>query len=332
MARSIAVIGGDGIGPEVTQAAVRVLEATGLDLEFIPVEVGLGPFRATGQSVPQDALDQCREVDAILFGATTTPPGLAGYRSAIVTLRRELDLYANLRPARSVPRLGAPGLDVLIVRENTEGLYSGVEHGSPDRAVAERVITRKASERIAEVAFREAAARGLPSIVAAHKANILRVSDGLFLDACRTVARRHPRIRLEEGLVDSVAAQLVMQPARHRLVVTTNLFGDILSDVTAGLMGSLGLAASANTGDRHALFEPVHGSAPDIAGKGLANPAGAVRSAALLLRHLGEPAWAHRVEAAVDEALMHPDTCTPDVGGNASTEAMTQVICKGMDR
>lgn len=332
MGRSIAVIAGDGIGPEVTASAAEVLGATGLGFEFIPVEVGVAAFKRTGRSVPADALQQCRDADAILFGATTTPPALQGYRSAILTLRQELDLFANLRPARSVPGLGAPGLDLLIVRENTEGLYAGIEHREADRATALRVITRGASERIARVAFREAQQRGLPSVLAAHKANVLRETDGLFLEACRAVAAQHPKVRLDDGLVDSVAAQLVMQPAKHRLIVTTNLFGDILSDVAAGLMGSLGLAASANIGERHALFEPVHGSAPDIAGKGIANPAGAVRSAAMLLRHLGEAAWAERVEQAVDEALAHPHTRTRDVGGSASTQDMTIIIRKGLSR
>lgn len=332
MGRSVAFVPGDGIGPEVLGAARGVLEATGLSLEFVEVEVGVGPFRRTGRSVPPDALQACRDADAVLFGATTTPPGLAGYRSAILTLRQELDLFANLRPARSVPGLGAPGLDLLIVRENTEGLYAGLERREADRATATRLVTRRASERIARVAFAEAEARGLPAVLAAHKANVLRETDGLFLECVRGVAAAHPRVRLEEGLVDSVAAELVLRPARHRCIVTTNLFGDILSDVAAGLMGGLGLAASANVGERHALFEPVHGSAPDIAGQGVANPAGAVRSAALLLRHLGEPAWAARVEAAVDEALAHRDTRTPDVGGAASTEAMTIIIRKGLDR
>jgi isopropylmalate/isohomocitrate dehydrogenase-like protein len=330
----IAVVPGDGIGPEVTASAVSVLEATGLGLEFVPVEVGLAAFRTHGSSVPPPALEAIRGADAVLFGATTTPPLVQGYRSAILTLRSELGLHANLRPARSVPGLGAPGLDLLLVRENTEGLYSGIEHmeAGGERAVAHRVVTRSASERIAHVAFREAAQRSIPAVLAAHKANVLRLTDGLFLESCRAAARAHPGVRLEEGLVDSVAADLVLRPARHRCIVTTNLFGDILSDVAAGLMGGLGLAASANLGQGHALFEPVHGSAPDIAGQGVANPVGAVRSAALLLRHLGHAALAQQVEAAVDESLAHPHTRTRDVGGSASTSQATQVIRKGLGR
>jgi isopropylmalate/isohomocitrate dehydrogenase-like protein len=330
LARSIAVVGGDGIGPEVTASAVQVLEATGLGWELLPLEVGVAAFRRAGHSVPPDALAACRDVDAVLFGATTTPPGLPGYRSAILTLRSELGLHANLRPARSAPGLGAPGLDLLLVRENTEGLYAGIEQRDGDRATAERVITRAASQRIARVAFARARERGAGSVLAVHKANVLPVTDGLFLDACREEARRWPGIALRDGLVDSVACQLVLKPASFGVLVTTNLFGDILSDLTAGLMGGLGLAPSANLGERHALFEPVHGSAPDIAGQGIANPAGAVRSLAMLLRHLGEPRWADRVEAAVDEALGHASTRTPDVGGRAGTQDMTDAILKGL--
>jgi isopropylmalate/isohomocitrate dehydrogenase-like protein len=328
LGRSIAVLPGDGIGPEVTHAAVQALEATGLDLEPVVHDVGVAAFRRTGRSVPADVLAACKDADSVLFGATKTPPGLAGYQSAIVMLRRELDLHANLRPARSLPGLGAPGLDLLVVRENTEGLYSGLEERSGDRATATRVITRAASERIARVAFREAQACGARRVLAVHKANILPQTDGLFLEACRAVAAQHPGIALQEGLVDSVAAGLVLQPAQHRVLVTTNLFGDILSDLAAGLMGGLGLAPSANLGDRHALFEPVHGSAPDIAGKGIANPAGALRSAALLLRHLGAAKHAERLELAVDAALADPRARTPDLGGAASTATFTNTVLR----
>jgi isopropylmalate/isohomocitrate dehydrogenase-like protein len=328
LGRSIAFVPGDGVGPEVLGSARRVLEATGLGLEFVPVDVGVRAFRATGRSVPADALQACRDADAVLFGATTTPPGLAGYRSAILTLRDELGLWANLRPARSLPGLGAPGLDLLVVRENSEGLYSGVEHVTPAGATALRVVTRRASERIARKAFEQAQERGARAVLAVHKANVLRFSDGVFLAACREAAQDFPGIDLRDGLVDSVAADLVLRPARHGVLVTTNLFGDILSDVAGALLGSLGLAASANVGDEHALFEPVHGSAPDIAGQGVANPAGAVRSAALLLRHVGEPKGADRVELAVDRALASPATRTRDVQGSAGTAQMTDAIVK----
>ena len=330
--RCIAVVPGDGVGPEVTAAALEVLEATGLGWEHVTLEVGVAAWERTGHSVPPDALQACKDADAVLFGATTTPPALQGYTSAILTLRRELALGVNLRPARSVAGVGTPGLDLVVVRENSEGLYAGVETRAPDRATALRVITRAASERVAEAAFAQAAQRGETQVTAVHKANVLRATDGLFLEACRTVAARHPGIALRDALVDSLACDLVLRPTKYRVLVTTNLFGDILSDLAAGLMGGLGLAPSANLGAEHALFEPVHGSAPDIAGKGVANPVGAIRSAAMMLAHLGEVKWAERVEAAVDAALASPATRTVDVGGTATMREMAAAVVRALER
>lgn len=326
MTHDVAVLPGDGIGPAVTDAALRVVEAAGVDLETHEHTVGVPAYEETRESVPEPVLEACREADAILLGATTTPPGVEGYRSAAVTLRQELDLYANLRPARSVPGIGHPGLDVTVVRENTEGLYSGVERREKDRVVAERIVTRAGCERVVRFAFEHARATGRDRVTAVHKANILRETDGLFLEAARDVADDYAGVELEDRLVDAAAYMMVLEPEDTGLLVTTNLFGDVLSDEAAGLLGSLGLAPSANLGDAAAMFEPVHGSAPDIAGQGVANPAGAIRSAALMLDRLGEPEAARAIQEAVDAALADAAARTPDVGGEGTTAAFTDRV------
>ena len=286
--KRVVLIEGDGIGHEVVPAAVRVLEATGVPFQFVEAEAGWDCFQRHGTALPDDTLALVRESDAALFGAVSSPlHRVEGYRSPIVALRRALDLYANLRPVFSMPVSGSrAGIDLLIVRENSEGLYSGRERREGDTVIAERVITRRASARITRVACEQAMHRRR-HLTIVHKANVLRESDGLFREAAYQVAGEYADLTVAEMLVDTAALHLVTDPERFDVLVTTNLFGDILSDEAAGLVGGLGLAPSANVGDVQGVFEPVHGSAPDLAGKGVANPVGAIRSAAMLLEFLG---------------------------------------------
>ena len=327
----LAVIPGDGIGRELLPAALAALDALGVGYEATLLDAGWGAFERGGQALPPATLEAARACDAIVFGAVSSPSHpVPGYQSPIVVLRRELDLYANLRPAVSAPVEGSrDGVDLLVVRENTEGLYSGREHEEGDGAVAERVITRKASRRIARRAFEEArrrrgrGGRGLVTVV--HKANVLRLTDGIFRGCALEVASDFPEIAVEEQLVDSMAYRMVREPARWDVVVSTNLFGDILSDLAAALVGGLGLAASANVGDRHLLVEPVHGSAPDLVGKGTANPVATLRSLALLLAHRGHPVDGARLERAIDGCLRSGPR-TADLGGKASTAEVIAAI------
>lgn len=312
--KKIAVIAGDGIGPEVVQSALAVLDAAGADLEIVPVEIGLGRWKRTGQAMDEADLETLKECDCIFLGAISTPPD-PNYKSVLLRIRRELDLYANIRPVKSYD------LDFVIVRENTEGLYSGIEEVGREESRTIRVITRKGSERIAEMACDLALHRRKLTII--HKSNVLR-SDRLFLEACQTVAERRG-VPSEEMLVDSAAYNLVVNPRRFDVMVTTNLFGDILSDLAAGVIGSLGLCASANLGINRALFEPIHGSAPDIAGKGIANPVGAIRSAAMMIQWLGDIKTAGQIEAAVQKALER-GVRTPDLGGRSKTLEVTDAV------
>lgn len=319
--KRILVIPGDGIGPEVTASAVKVLGSLGLPLSFEEAEAGFACYRRHGTSLPESTVKKAEESDAVLFGAVTTPPGIEGYSSAILGLRRSLGLFANVRPVRSFPHAASrQGIDMVIVRENTEGLYAGRERLSEDgnTAVSERVITREASMRIARFAYALAESQGRRKVTIVHKANVLRKSCGLFRESCLEVARDHPAIETDEALVDATAMRLIQRPEAFDVILTTNLFGDILSDEASMLVGGLGLAPSANIGGRHALFEPVHGSAPDIAGKGIANPFAAVLSAGMMLDWLGYAAEAKRVGQAVGRALIQ-GTTTPDLGGSLTT-------------
>ena len=326
MTHRIATIPGDGIGQEVIPAAVDVLRATGLPFEFAPAEAGWQTFQRRGTALPAETLGLVRECGLALFGAVSSPARrVEGYRSPIVALRRELDLYANLRPALSPPIAGArPGVDLLLVRENTEGLYAGRERRQGDGAVAERVITRRASERIGRLACQLALARRR-HLTIVHKANILPETCGLFRDCVRAQAADFPGLRVEECLVDTMALRLVLTPEAFDVVVTTNLFGDVLSDEAAALVGGLGLAPAANIGPQAAVFEPVHGSAPDIAGKGIANPVAAILAAAMLLEHVGEGSAAQRVRRAVWHTLQHGPR-TPDLGGTATTAEVVRGV------
>ncbi len=329
----ICLIPGDGIGQEVIPAAAEVLAALGLGLEFVEAKAGFEHFRRTGNAIPDETLAEVQAAGVALFGATSSPSTIVpGYRSPILALRQTFDLYANLRPTFSLPGdFSRPGIDLLIVRENTEGLYAGRERREGDTAIAERVITVRGSERIARVAFeqarqRRAAGSSRPAeVTLVHKANVLKVTDGLFRETCLRVAASYPEIRVKEMLVDAMAMRLVRDPQAFDVIVTTNLFGDILSDEASALVGGLGVAPSANLGEHVAVFEPVHGSAPDIAGQGLANPTGAILSAAMLLEHIGQPEVAARVRAAVTAALA-AGVLTPDLGGNASTNQLTSRI------
>lgn len=326
MSRIICLIEGDGIGHEVIPAGRRLLEATGLDFAFITAEAGWDTFERRGTALPQETLEAVRQADATLFGAVSSPlKPVEGYRSPIVALRRQLDLYANLRPIISQPIPGSrPGIDMLIVRENSEGLYAGIERREGDRAVTERVITWQASERIARRAL-EWAMRRRQHLTIVHKANVLRATCGLFREAALAAARDYPQVTVEEMLVDTAAMRLITAPERFDVIVTTNLFGDILSDEAAALVGGLGLAPSANVGDHSGIFEPVHGSAPDIAGRGIANPMATFGAVAMLLDHIGESYWASRIRTAIDRVLA-AGPYTPDLGGQATTEQVTEAV------
>lgn len=323
----VCVIPGDGIGPEVIGAATRTLLALAPGAGLVEAEAGWGAFERHGAALPPATLEAARAADAVLFGAVASPShAVPGYSSPIVRLRRELDLYANIRPTRG------PGVDLVIVRENTEGLYAGRERleDGGETAVAERVITRRASTRIAGAAFelarRRAAELGRPGrVTVVHKANVLRLSDGLFREAALAVARDYPDVGVDEMLVDVAAMRVAQAPSRFDVLVTTNLFGDILSDVACIHGGGLGLAASANLGDGRGLFEPVHGAAPDIAGRGVANPLAALECVAALLEWRGLPAEAGRLRAAA-AATLREGPRTPDLGGDATTAAVTAAV------
>jgi methanogen homoisocitrate dehydrogenase len=313
----LAVIEGDGIGREVIPAAVKVLDTFGLELEKVPLEIGYTRWERTGTAMSSDDLEIIKGCDAVLFGAVTTVPD-PNYKSVLLTIRKELDLYANVRPVKPLPGItgvtGRNDFDFVIVRENTEGLYSGIEEMGAELSWTKRIVTRKGSERIAEYACKLAKKRK-NKLTIVHKSNVLK-SDKLFLDVCRQVASANG-VEYGDMLVDSMAYSLMMYPERYDIVVTTNLFGDILSDMCAALVGSLGLVPSANIGDKYAFFEPVHGSAPDIAGKGIANPLAAILCVKMLLDWIGEPR-----SQIIDEAIayvLQKKIITPDLGGTAST-------------
>ena len=330
----ICLINGDGVGKEVIPAAAEVLAALGLDLEFVEAYAGFERFKQSGDAIPDTTLAAVEACGVALFGATSSPSTkVAGYRSPILALRKAFDLYANLRPVRSLPgKFSRPNLDLLIVRENTEGLYAGRERLEGDTAIAERVITRQGSTRIVKMAFEQAHKRSVvrrqPSVVTVvHKANVLKVTDGLFRECALEVAKDYPEIALKEMLVDAMAMRLVRDPENFDVIVTTNLFGDILSDEASALIGGLGVAPSANIGEK--VFEPVHGSAPDIAGQGIANPIGAILSAALLLEHIGQGTQANRVQRAIN-ATIEQRVLPKDLGGGATTKEVTQAVISNL--
>ncbi len=329
MAHSVTLIPGDGIGPEVTAAVQRVIDATGVKISWQQCDAGAEVNARHGTPLPPETFDSIRKNGVALKGPIGTPLG-TGFRSVNVELRQRLDLYANFRPAKTIPgvRSRYEDVDLIVIRENTQGLYSGLEHRVvPGVIESLRVITESASERIVRFAFETAAKQSRRKVTAVHKANILKLSDGLFLEVARRVARDYAdQIEYDEAIVDATAMQLVLDPDRFDVLVMENLFGDILSDLASGLIGGLGVAPSANVGDQAAIFEAVHGSAPDIAGQGIANPTALVLSGALMLRHLGEQEAAERIEAAVRLVIGLGQTVTRDLGGSASTAEYAQAL------
>jgi isocitrate dehydrogenase (NAD+) len=333
MTYNITLIPGDGIGTEVTAAARRVVDALGLDIVWQTRLAGQSALEAVGSPLPAETLAAVQNSHATLKGPTATPSG-TGFRSVNVELRQKLHLYANYRPARSMPGLKTryENVDLIVVRENTEGLYSGLEHEVvPGVVESLRVVTESASERIARFAFETARRQGRKRVTCVHKANILKLSDGLFLRTCRRVAESFPEIAFDDSIIDATAMKLVINPHSFDVMVMENLFGDIVSDLTAGLVGGLGLAPSANVGDGIGVFEAVHGSAPDIAGKGIANPTAIILSAVLMLRFLGEKDAADRIENAIRGVFMQGATKTGDLGGVATTDQFVAAVLKSME-
>ncbi|HEY4633356.1 MAG TPA: isocitrate/isopropylmalate family dehydrogenase [Candidatus Limnocylindrales bacterium] len=329
MAQRVTLIPGDGIGPELAEATRRVLDASGVAFDWEVVDAGEAVMAQYGTPLPDYVLESIRRNRVALKGPITTPVG-EGFRSVNVTLRQALGLYANLRPARSMQGLETryEDVDLVIVRENTEDLYAGIEHRvGRDAAESIKIITREASERIARFAFDYAVANGRRKVTAVHKANIMKLSDGLFLESCRTVAADYEgRIEFEDRIVDNMCMQLVQKPELYDVLVLPNLYGDIVSDLAAGLVGGLGVAPGANIGTEAAVFEPVHGSAPKYAGLNKANPTALILSGALMLRHLGETAVADRVETALREVIAEGTATTYDLGGPAGTSEFADAI------
>jgi methanogen homoisocitrate dehydrogenase len=313
----IAVVEGDGIGHEVIPVAQKVLAVLHPEYEFFPVEVGYGRWEQTGCPCADRDIAELKTADAVLFGAVTTPP-MKDYQSVVLRIRKSLDLYANLRPVKG------DGFDIMIVRENTEGLYSGIEETGPDRATTLRVVTRAGTERIVRAAIRLAQQRQ-GKLTIGHKANVLK-SDVFFRDICMAEAKK-AGVLYNEKFIDALGLDVLQHPQAYDVIVTTNIFGDILSDVASYLVGGLGLVPSANIGDRYALFEPVHGSAPDIAGKNMANPIAALRSAAMLVSHLGDTNGAMRIESAIRQVLSS-GTRTRDLGGSAGTREFGDAVLR----
>jgi len=330
MKHVISVIHGDGIGPEIMQCTLRALDALNCGLEYEFVEAGLTALERQGELLPEKTLDSIRRNKVALKGPLTTPVG-KGFSSINVSLRTTFDLYANVRPVLSIPGTKSryEGVDIITVRENTEGAYLAADaYVSADgsRAESKMIITRKGSERVARYAFELARREGRHKVTLVHKANILKAVSGLFLDVAREVARDYPDIESEEMIVDATCMNLVLDPGRFDVIVTTNLFGDILSDLCAGLVGGLGLAPGANIGSDAAMFEAVHGSAPDIAGKNIANPCALMLGAAMMLAHLGMVERASALRRAIIDAIVSGDRTTPDLGGKAQSEAFTDSI------
>jgi isocitrate dehydrogenase (NAD+) len=333
MTHTITLIPGDGIGPEVTEAVLRILHVSGVEIEWDRHDAGVTAFERYKTALPVELLDSVKRTKVALKGPVTTPIG-EGFTSVNVGLRKALDLYANLRPVWSM--LGVPsrftGIDLVIVRENTEDLYSGLEHEVvPGVIESLKIISEKASRRIAEFAFHHARANGRRKVTAVHKANIMKLGDGLFLRSVREVARLNGDIAYEERIVDAACMQLVMKPETFDVLVLPNLYGDIVSDLCAGLVGGLGVVPGANLGLDAAVFEAVHGSAPDIAGKNLANPTALLLSALLMLEHLNETAAAQSIRRALERVLATGAVLTRDLGGTATTAEFTAAVCEALE-
>ena len=328
MKHTITLIPGDGIGPEVSSAVVRVIEATGVEIEWETHYAGAQAQEHFGTTLPEELLESIRRNRVALKGPITTPVG-KGFTSVNVGLRKALDLYANLRPVRALPNVPCryPELDLVVVRENTEDLYSGIEHVVvPGVVESIKIITEKASTRVSKFAFEYARREGRKKVTAVHKANIMKLSDGLFLDCFRNVSKDYPEIEADDKIVDNACMQLVMRPEQFDIMLLENLYGDIVSDLCAGLIGGLGLVPGANIGEHGAVFEAVHGSAPDIAGQGIANPTALLQSGILMLRHLGERDAAQTIETAMLKVFEEGKVRTRDIGGTAKTGEFARAI------
>jgi isocitrate dehydrogenase (NAD+) len=333
MAYKITLIPGDGIGPEVTSAAVRVLEATGLKFEWETFQAGAEAYEKYHEYIPKELIESIERTGVGLKGPVATPIA-GGFASINVALRKKFELYANFRPIRNLPHIPTryPDVDLIIVRENTEGLYSGIEHEVvPGVVESLKIITEKASTRISRFAFEYARKNKRKRIHAIHKANIMKLSDGLFLRCSRNVAKEYPEITYGEHIVDNTCMQLVMNPYQYDMLLMENLYGDIISDLCAAFVGGLGFVPGANIGDHCAIFEAVHGSAPDIAGKNIANPTAVIRSALLMLRHLGEYEAATKIRNALEKVYRTRDKLTRDVGGKAGTSEFADSIIEFME-
>jgi isocitrate dehydrogenase (NAD+) len=333
MAHKITLIPGDGIGPEVTGAAVRILEATGVKFEWDTFEAGADAYEKYHEYIPKSLLDSIESTHVALKGPLTTPIG-GGFSSINVQLRKRFELFSNFRPIYNLPNVPThyPGVDLIIVRENTEGLYSGIEHEVvPGVVESLKIITEKGSTRIARWAFEYARKTKRKKVHAIHKANIMKLSDGLFLRCARTVAKEYPEITYGEHIVDNTCMQLVTNPYQYDVLLLENLYGDIISDLCAAFVGGLGLVPGANFGEHCAIFEAVHGSAPDIAGKGLANPTAVLRSSILMLRHLGEQQEADRIQRALEVVYSERKHLTRDASGSASTNQFADAVIAAME-
>ncbi len=332
MSHICTLIPGDGIGPEVVQKTIRAVEAAGADIRWRRVELNESIILEAGKTLPKYVLDSLNETKVGLKGPVTTPVA-GGFQSVNVALRKTLDLFANVRPVRTLPgvktRFSDVQIDMVIFRENTEDLYSGLEHEIvKDVVTSLKVITRTASERIARYAFNYARTNNRKQVAAIHKANIMKLADGLFLRCCRETAAGFPEIQYKELIVDNASMQLVMRPETFDILLLPNLYGDIVSDLAAGLVGGLGIVPGANMGESHAVFEAVHGSAPDLAGQGKANPTALMLSAVMLLTHIGEPEAAFKLQSAVESVYREGKCLTGDVGGSASSEEFTEAVIR----
>lgn len=331
---NIVLIEGDGIGPEITTSVTTILEAAGLDFNWIPARAGERCMEELGDPLPDETIRLIKEHKIAFKGPLTTPVG-SGFRSINVALRQQLELFANIRPAKTVPGIKSPfkNVDLVTFRENTQGLYIGQERWVENHTHAESiaVVTREASEKIINAAFQYAKKNNRKKVTLVHKANILKLTTGLFLEVGKRVAKRYPEIEFEDLIVDNMAMQMVTRPEQFDIIVTTNLFGDILSDLAAGLVGGLGVTGAANIGDENAMFEAVHGSAPDIAGKNKANPTALLFSALMMLEYIDEKEAANKIQKAVHHVLQHDlDKCTADIGGNGTTKTYTEAICSAI--
>lgn len=328
--RRIAVIPGDGIGPEITEATIKILEATGFEADWVFLDAGLSAIEKGKEAMPKETVDAIREIGVALKGPTTTPVG-KGHTSANVALRKALDLFANVRPAKTLPGVRGPfaehKIDMIIVRENTEGLYAGIEYQPhPDVAQAVKVITRPGCRRLLNYAFDMAKRQGRSRVTAVHKANIMKLTDGMLLEEFYKAAAEYPDLKADDVIVDNCCMQLVTRPEQFDVLVTENLYGDIVSDLAAGLVGGLGLAPGANIGETAAVFEAVHGSAPDIAGKGVANPTALLLSAVMMLRYLGHHEQADRITDSVLRVCSEGQCLTIDLGGRAGSKDYAEQV------